>query len=101
MFYSGWVLNQLGVKMSAVKTQFEEILAKVQNKQVSKNPTQPEKLKLYAWFKQAHEGDVQGEEPSMAQFVERAKYKAWAQCKGMSQEEAMQAYIDFFQEDNA
>ncbi len=43
---------------------------------------------------QATVGDVQGDRPGMLSFEARAKYDAWAKIKGMSKEEAMQAYID-------
>ena len=64
----------------------------------SKNlPTRPDNdtmLKLYALYKQASNGDVQGNRPGFTDFVGRAKYDAWANVKGMAQEAAMQAYID-------
>jgi len=43
---------------------------------------------------QATVGDIQGDRPGMLSFEARAKYDAWAKIKGMSKEEAMQAYID-------
>jgi acyl-CoA-binding protein len=55
-------------------------------------------LKIYALFKQGSSGDVTGERPGMTDFVGRAKYDAWEQLKGTSQEEAMQQYIDLIEE---
>ena len=49
---------------------------------------------MYGLFKQATEGDVSGKKPGITNFVGRAKYSAWQAVKGMSAEEAMQAYID-------
>ena len=56
--------------------------------------TNDEKLQFYAFYKQALEGDVKGSQPWAVQFEARAKWDAWAEKKGMSKEEAMQAYID-------
>jgi diazepam-binding inhibitor (GABA receptor modulating acyl-CoA-binding protein) len=50
-------------------------------------------LKLYASYKQATEGDVQGDKPGFTDFVNRSKYEAWAKLKGTSSEDAMKAYI--------
>ena len=50
-------------------------------------------LQLYGLFKQGSVGDVQGKRPGMIDFKGRAKYDAWATRKGMSQEEAMDAYV--------
>jgi len=51
-------------------------------------------LELYSLFKQATEGDVSGERPGLFDFRATAKYDAWESRKGMSRDEAMQAYID-------
>ena len=51
-----------------------------------------EKLKVYALFKQATEGDVQGSQPWKVQLEKRAKWDAWNAVKGMSKEDAMKAY---------
>jgi acyl-CoA-binding protein len=52
------------------------------------------KLEFYALYKQATVGDVGGKRPGMMDFVNRAKYDAWAEVKGTSSEDAMQQYID-------
>ncbi len=51
-------------------------------------------LELYSLYKQATEGDVQGEAPSGFDFRGAAKYAAWEKRRGMSADEAMQAYVD-------
>jgi acyl-CoA-binding protein len=51
-------------------------------------------LDLYGLFKQATAGDVSGEKPGMFDFKGAAKYDAWASRGGMTEDEAMQAYID-------
>ena len=81
---------------SELEQQFNEMLKKVENAEMAYRPSQQEKLKLYGYYKQATEGDVQGDKPPMTKFIERAKYTAWERCKGMSKEDAMQAYVDMF-----
>ena len=58
-----------------------------------KDPGNDLKLKLYAHFKQATEGDVAGDKPGFTDFVNRAKYDAWAKLKGTPTDKAMEAYI--------
>ena len=77
--------------MADVKKQFEAASAAVVK--AKKDPGSELKLRLYAHFKQATEGDVQGDKPGFTDFVNRAKYDAWAKLKGSSPEEAMKAYI--------
>lgn len=79
-----------------LKAQFEAVLQAVKDGKVSLQPTQTQKLQLYGWYKQATEGDVQGEAPSGFDIVGKAKHAAWSRVKGMSKEEAMQNYIQFF-----
>jgi len=50
-------------------------------------------LKLYAYYKQATAGDVQGKRPGFTDFAGRAKYDAWKKLKGMPQELAQKRYI--------
>jgi len=77
--------------MSDLKTKFEAASANVMK--AKKDPGNDMKLKLYAHFKQATEGDVAGDKPGFADFVNRAKYEAWAKLKGMSSDDAMNAYV--------
>ena len=51
------------------------------------------KLLYYAYYKQATLGDVTAEAPSRIWFKERAKWTAWNDLKGISQEKAKQTYI--------
>ncbi|QLG88574.1 acyl-CoA-binding protein [Chitinibacter bivalviorum] len=71
-----------------------------QNEVVELNeaPDVQTKLKLYAMFKQASEGDVQGERPSAIQFVAQAKYDAWTKLAGQSKEQAMQDYVNLVEQ---
>jgi diazepam-binding inhibitor (GABA receptor modulating acyl-CoA-binding protein) len=50
-------------------------------------------LELYALYKQATSGDVNGSRPGMLDVKGRAKYDAWAKRKGMTKDAAMEAYI--------
>jgi acyl-CoA-binding protein len=77
--------------MSDVKKKFEKAAEDV--KKAKKDPGNDMKLRLYAHFKQGSEGDVKGDKPGFTDFVGRAKYDAWAKIKGMSQDDAMKAYI--------
>ncbi|MBQ5947117.1 MULTISPECIES: acyl-CoA-binding protein [unclassified Massilia] len=73
-----------------------------QAQQDSKNlPERPDNmtlLKIYALYKQGSAGDATGERPGMTDFVNRAKYDAWAALAGTSQEDAQQQYIDLIEE---
>ena len=51
-------------------------------------------LDLYALYKQATSGDVNGSRPGMLDVRGRAKFDAWAKKKGMTKDAAMQAYVD-------
>ena len=77
--------------MSELRKKFEKAAKDVLN--AKKDPGNDTKLKLYAHYKQATEGDVQGEKPGFTDFVNRAKYEAWAKLKGTPPEKAMEGYI--------
>ena len=78
-------------KRPDLKAQFEAAAAAA--KQTKRRPDNATLLKLYSYYKQASEGDVQGERPGAFDFVAGAKYDAWAKLKGMSRDDAMQNYI--------
>lgn len=52
------------------------------------------KLEIYSLFKQGSIGDVNTARPGMLDFKGKAKWDAWDSKKGMSQEDAMTAYIE-------
>ncbi|HET9698145.1 MAG TPA: acyl-CoA-binding protein [Terriglobales bacterium] len=65
-------------------------------KEVNELPTRPNNdmlLKLYAYYKQATEGDASGERPEGFDFVRRAKFDAWSEIKGTPKDEAMKKYV--------
>jgi carboxylesterase len=76
----------------ALKEDFDAAIATVNG--LPQKPSQDKQLDLYSLFKQATKGDVSGKRPGMLDMVGRAKYDAWAKRKGMTGDQAMQAYID-------
>lgn len=78
--------------MAELSTLFEQAVAA--SKQLSERPDNATLLKLYALYKQASAGDVEGERPGFTDFVGRAKHDAWAALQGLAPEAAMQQYID-------
>jgi acyl-CoA-binding protein len=62
-------------------------------KRLSARPDNDTLLKLYALYKQGSDGDVHGDKPGFFDFVNTAKYEAWARLRGMRGDEAMQKYI--------
>ena len=69
-----------------------------QSKELAQKPSNEVLLKIYALYKQATEGDVQGEKPGGFDFKSAAKYNAWESLKGKSPDEAMREYITFIDE---
>ena len=82
--------------MSDLSHQFETAAAEAQ--QLPTKPDNVNMLRLYAFYKQATEGDVSGKRPGIMDFVGRAKYDAWKQLNGTSQDDAMHSYIDLVEE---
>lgn len=80
----------------SLETQFQEWVERVRTGNVDLSPTPAQKLELYGLYKQATEGDIVGDMPSAVDFVARAKYQAWEKCRGKTTQQAMQAYINFF-----
>ena len=78
--------------MSDLQAQFEQAAQDVQK--LPKKPDDKTMLSLYAFYKQATVGDVQGARPTGFDMVGKAKYDARAKVKGVSSEMAMQAYVE-------
>ena len=59
-----------------------------------------EKLEIYALFKQASVGDINIPEPGYTFYKGKDNYKwdAWNAKKGLSQDDARQAYVDRLKE---
>lgn len=77
--------------MSELQGHFAAAVAASQT--LSERPDNATLLKLYALYKQATEGDVQGRRPGFTDMVGRAKFDAWAAFKGTAPAAAMQQYI--------
>ncbi|MGW5239137.1 acyl-CoA-binding protein [Monashia sp. NPDC004114] len=71
--------------------QFESAVEAV--KGLTDDPGNDVKLRLYALYKQATEGDVAGSRPGMMNPVGRAKYDAWAKLSGTSTDAAEEQYV--------
>jgi len=78
--------------MSNLTELFEKAQADV--KTLSKKPDDDAMLTLYSLFKQATDGDVTGDRPGFFDFVGGAKFDAREKLKGLSNDDAMQKYID-------
>ncbi len=74
-----------------LKEQFDAAIAKAGG---LPNQSNEKLLELYSLFKQATVGDVEGDRPSGFDFRGAAKYDAWEKRRGMSSDEAKQAYVD-------
>ncbi len=81
--------------MADLKKQFEQAVA--DSKSLPDKPDNMTLLKIYALYKQASTGDVDGKRPGFTDMVGRAKWDAWSLAKGKSHAEAMQEYIDLIE----
>ena len=75
---------------------FEDAQKRV--KALATAPSTDKLLALYALYKQGTEGDVTGKRPGMLDFKGQAKYDAWAKKKGLSKDQAMEAYVSLVDE---
>ncbi|WP_420475823.1 acyl-CoA-binding protein [Noviherbaspirillum sp. ST9] len=76
----------------SLQSQFNQAVA--DSKNLPERPDNMTLLKIYALFKQASAGDVDGKRPGFTDMVGRAKYDAWDALKGTSKDDAMQQYVD-------
>jgi len=81
--------------MSKLKATFDAAVA--DSKSLPEKPDNMTLLKIYALYKQATEGDVEGKRPGFTDMVGRAKYDAWAGQQGKSNDDAMQEYADLIE----
>jgi acyl-CoA-binding protein len=82
--------------MSELKKKFEQAVA--DSKNLPDRPDNQTLLKLYALYKQATTGDVEGKRPGFTDMVGRAKWDAWNEIKGTAGEEAMKQYVALIDE---
>jgi acyl-CoA-binding protein len=81
--------------MPNLKSRFEKAVA--ESKSLPEKPDNMTLLKIYALYKQATAGDVEGKRPGFTDMVGRAKYDAWNGLKGITADDAMQDYIDLIE----
>lgn len=82
--------------MSDLKAKFEQAVA--DSKNLPERPDNQTLLKLYALFKQATTGDVEGKRPGFTDMVGRAKWDAWNEIKGIGKEDAMKQYVSLIED---
>lgn len=78
--------------MADLKKRFEDAVAN--SRTLDERPDNMTLLQLYALYKQATSGDVEGERPGFGDMVGRAKWDAWQGLAGTSSETAMERYIE-------
>lgn len=76
----------------ALQNEFEAAIERVNGLPVA--PPQSIQLELYGLYKQATQGDASGKRPGMMDIRGRAKFDAWSARQGMSNDDAMKAYIE-------
>ena len=81
--------------MTEINSRFEQ--ASVAAKSLPEKPDNDTLLQLYALYKQGSVGDVSGDKPGLFDFVGAAKYDACDKVRGLSQDDAMQQYVDLVQ----
>jgi diazepam-binding inhibitor (GABA receptor modulator, acyl-CoA-binding protein) len=81
--------------MANLKATFEKAVA--DSKKLPEKPDNMTLLKIYALYKQASVGDVEGKRPGFGDMVGRAKWDAWNGVKGKSTDDAMQEYVDLIE----
>src|SRR5262245_25219692 len=84
-----------GPLMSNLKATFEKAVA--ESKSLPEKPDNATLLQIYALYKQATAGDVEGKRPGFSDMVGRAKWDAWNGVKGKSADDAMQEYVDLIE----
>jgi diazepam-binding inhibitor (GABA receptor modulator, acyl-CoA-binding protein) len=82
--------------MADLNKQFDQAAA--DSKNLPDRPDNATLLKLYALFKQGSAGDVDGKRPGFTDMVGRAKWDAWNEIKGTSQDDAKKQYIALIEE---
>jgi acyl-CoA-binding protein len=81
--------------MADLKAQFDKAVA--DSKALPEKPDNPTLLQIYALYKQATAGDVDGKRPGFTDMVGRAKWDAWNEVKGKDTNAAMQEYVDLIE----
>ena len=84
------------MSMSGIKSRLEKKFERASERvwKLNIRPANEVLLRLYALFKQATEGDVEGRKPYSGGLKEIAKWNAWSGVKGTSSEDAMTSYVN-------
>ena len=77
-------MDQLDVQFSKACREVEDLYTRLDNTTIKK---------IYAYFKQATEGDVSGKRPSVLKLRDRVKFDSWSSISGMSMDDAKIAYV--------
>jgi diazepam-binding inhibitor (GABA receptor modulating acyl-CoA-binding protein) len=83
------------MSMADLKAAFEKAVA--DSKNLPERPDNQTLLKIYALYKQASAGDVEGKRPGFTDMVGRAKWDAWNELKGKDAKSAMKEYVDLIE----
>ncbi len=87
--------NESGAGSGATDSELNERFqrAVAESKTLSERPDNATLLELYALYKQASSGDVEGKRPGFTDLVGRAKWDAWNELAGTERGEAMRRYV--------
>ena len=83
------------IAMADLKSKFEQAVK--DSKGLPEKPDNKTLLQIYALYKQATVGDVDGKRPGFTDMVGRAKWDAWNEQKGKAAKAAMQEYVDLIE----
>lgn len=81
--------------MADLKAAFDKAVA--ESKSLPEKPDNATLLQIYALYKQATVGDVDGKRPGFSDLVDRAKWDAWNGVKGKPGAAAMQEYVNLIE----
>jgi diazepam-binding inhibitor (GABA receptor modulating acyl-CoA-binding protein) len=81
--------------MADLKAAFDKAVA--DSKALPEKPDNMTLLKIYALYKQATAGDVEGKRPGFTDMVGRAKWDAWNELRGKGSDDAKQEYVDLIE----
>ena len=81
--------------MATPKAAFDKAVA--DSKNLPEKPDNATLLQIYALYKQASAGDVDGKRPGFTDMVGRAKWDAWNGIKGKDAKAAMQEYVELIE----
>nr|XP_014087048.1 acyl-CoA-binding protein [Bactrocera oleae]XP_014087049.1 acyl-CoA-binding protein [Bactrocera oleae]XP_036224902.1 acyl-CoA-binding protein [Bactrocera oleae]XP_036224903.1 acyl-CoA-binding protein [Bactrocera oleae] len=76
----------------ASQEEFDKAAENVKN--LNSTPSDNDLLELYSLFKQATVGDCNTDKPGFLDFKGKAKWEAWNNRKGTSQDAAKIAYVE-------